>query len=364
MAAIIFASLLKNFEGWSAAVLAFVGVVSLAVTAFSVTRERRDTKRARTFEYVNRLYNLEFGLLNPRVLRFLQSGDKTLLSPGAGPSLAPSAPLSLDEKKEAYEQLGFDLQDKITLVLNFYEEMSGSYREKVLDTKVANKMLLPVALAAWPVAEWLIDYQRELVEARYNAPGLAAELMEEWQTLFEDNNGKPPLRPFPERVRGLLFRIRPALIPLAGILAVFGLLAVALASDGFREVAASFLFAAAAVCLILGAATLVPLLTSSPRRRALLATAAATVTLAVGITTTLALTSSVGPSGPPGSPGDIGKTGRRGPRGEEGPRGARGRRGQRGERGEPGKRGAAGKRGPQGEPGPRGPRGFPGFAGS
>jgi hypothetical protein len=367
---VLCASLLKGVEGWSAAAVALAGVVSLGVTAFSVNRERRDTKRARTYEYLQRLYGLEFGLLNPRVLRFLQSGNKAFLSSGVSPPATPPKQLSEDEKREAFEQLGYDDRDKITLVLNFYEELSGSYRKKVLDIKIADNMLLPVADAAWPIAAWLIEYHRERLETKYEDPKLAAKVMGEWERLFQDRDGKRSPDSFSQRVRGLTPSIGGILIPVAGILAVLGLLAVAFASDGFRDVAASFLFAAAAVCLVLGALTLAPLIASSPRRTALLVSAAATATLAIGVTTTLALRSSVGP---PGDPGTDGRPGGPGKQGEPGDRGKPGKQGERGERGEPGERGKRGKRGkpgpegeqgPPGERGPTGPRGYPGYVGS
>jgi Collagen triple helix repeat (20 copies) len=354
---IVFASTLKSFEGWSAAVLAVVGVGSLVATALAVVQQRWDARRARTFEYVRRLYDLEFASLNTRVLLFLQTGDEAVFLPDSTVPSPPSRAVPDEKKIEAFEGLSLDYANKITLVLNFYEELSGSYRRKLLDPGVADNMLLPVALVAWPLAHWLIDYEREKLRIRYKGAH-AEEVMEEWQGLVANHSHDSHSMSFSGRVRALGRHLNTLLIPLAGILAILGLLVVGLAADSFRDVAASFLFAAAAVCLVLGAATLAQSLSPSPMRRALLVSAAVAATLSVGITSTLALTASLGPPGPHGSRGATGKDGQQGPRGRDGLRGAEGRRGARGERGR------EGTRGPEGGPGPRGPRGVPGFVGS
>lgn len=339
------ADLLASFEGWSAAILAVVGVASLAATALTVVSQRRDSRRARAFEYVRRLYDLEFAAMNTRVLLFLQTGDGDVFTPD---STIPNSSLEDDKKREAYDRLSLDSANKITLVLNFYEELSGSYRKKLLDRGVADDMLLPVALAAWSNAGWLVCYLRKKVSEKYGEES-AKEAMEEWQRLVDTHSNGPPPTSAGERVRAFAREGAAYLIPVAGVLAVLGLMVVALATDTFRDVAASFLFAAAAVCLVLGAATLAQRLSLAPTRQVLLVSLSMFATLSIGVTITLALRAS---HGQPGEIGGRGPVGMEGPRGVEGPEGARG------------PRGPEGKRGPRGERGPRGPRGFPAYAGS
>lgn len=344
----ISADLPASFQGWSAAILAIVGVGSLAATAVTVVSQRRDSRRARAFEYVRRLYDLEFAAVNTRVLVFLQSGDAGVFEPDSG---IPTVSHEDGAKRTAYDGLSLDAANKITLVLNFYEELSGSYRKKLLDRGVADDMLLPGALAAWDTAGWLIGYLREKASEKYG-PGSAEEAMEEWQRLVDDHtNGLHPL-PIAERIRAFARDGAAHSIPIAAVLAVLGLLVVGLAADTFRDVAASALFAAAAVCLIFGSATLAQRLALTPGRQVLLVSLSALATLSIGTAVTLALRAS---HGAPGPPGEIGRPG------------PRGRGGMRGEKGGEGAEGAPGPRGPRGERGPRGaqgPRGFSTYAGS
>ncbi|HEU4904923.1 MAG TPA: hypothetical protein VFT19_02260, partial [Solirubrobacterales bacterium] len=166
------------------AILAVVAVASLAATALTVISQRRDSRRARAFEYVRRLYDLEFAAVNTRVLLFLQTGDGDVFAPN---SSVPGSVLEDAEKREAYDRLNLDSANKITLVLNFYEELSGSYRKKLLDRGVADDMLLPVALAAWKDAGWLVQHLRKQVSEKYGQ-GPAEEAMEEWQRLVDSHS--------------------------------------------------------------------------------------------------------------------------------------------------------------------------------
>lgn len=341
------ATLFDIFEGWSAAIVAVVTLCSLPPAVLTLRNQRRDMRRQRSYDYVQRLYDIEFAGMNTRVLIFLQTGDATAFEPSFALSARQGKTPSEEEKRAAYDGLTLDQANKVTLVLNFYEEMSGSYRKKLLAPEVADTMLLPVAVAAWPYAKWLIDYLREGLEDRYDEE-VAEATMDEWQWLVENAADGARERPIRERLEAFFGSLSKMLVPIAGVLAVLGLLTVALAADSFRDVAACFLFASAFVCLILGAAAFAQQLSPSPARSAALVAASLVATLSIGVTGTLALTAS---TGPPGSPGSPGKNGRRG---EQGPSGKRGPTGKRGEGGEPG---APGKRGPRGEVGPRGPHG-------
>lgn len=84
-----------------------------------------------------------------------------------------------------YEGLSLDTKAKIVLVLNFYEELSGSYRAGLLDEKIAQNMLVPVLVHAWDAASWFIQYKRDSLEERENKEA-ADDAMCEWECLVRD----------------------------------------------------------------------------------------------------------------------------------------------------------------------------------
>jgi Collagen triple helix repeat (20 copies) len=329
------ADLAQTIEAWATLAVAVLGVPALLGTLATIRQSQRDAKRTRTLDYLSRLYDLEFAPLNTRVVAFLKTGDRNVFSPGARivPPL-PDQPPSTEAARRAYEELDVEWQAKIILVLNFYEELSGSYRANLLDEKIAENMLAPILEHGWNAATWFVDYGRGRTELEHDEE-LAEETMGEWELLVEElKTGKRPPS------RGWLRRLRLApsalLVLLAGALAATGLAAVALSDDDFHDLAASFLFAASAVCLVMIAVSLALSLAPSRLRSALLVSAALTATLGVGLTATFALTSSQGPPGAVGERGPAGKPGPKGKSGREGKRGPRGERGQRGPRGYPG----------------------------
>jgi hypothetical protein len=359
---VVLASLLKIFEGGSAVVVALVGTGSLAAAAYTIYRSRRDTKTARTFEYLQRLFGLEFAPLNTQVLLFLATGKEAAFWYKAKVPSMPTDPPTPEEKWAAYRRLDIERQANVNLVLNFYEELSGSYLEGLLDEKAAGNMLIPVAVAAWDAGKWLIEKERERAENE-SEPEVAKGLMKEWQRLYERHkDGAPPVPTgLRDRLRRLRWGYATLLIPLGAVLAALGaVVAVALGGESFRDGAASFLFAGAAACLFAAAVALALSLNSTRRRIALVA-ATLTATLSIGITATLALDSSRGPRGHHGEQGEPGKPGKEGKEGGRGPEGERGGRGRRGGEGERGPRGKRGKQGLEGERGPRGLRGPPGY---
>lgn len=357
-------TLLEGFEGWSAAILAIVGVGSLVATAFGVIQSRHDAKAARTFEYLRRLYGLEFASLNAKVLIFLKTGDADVLSGSSATPRQPSSDLTGEaDREDAYGKLSLDWKTNVSLVLNFYEELSGSYRRGLLDRRVADNMLVPYAIAAWRCAEWIVKQERDAVDCRPDSSQVAEEIGSEWQKLVEEKGlgtSKPgpggdspdsgPRRPKPDLPAVLLLGF--------AVVAVAGLVSLVLGGNGVHYVAVGLLLGGAVGCLVLAALSLVP--GSAQARLALLVSAALTVALSAGITTTVALTVKRGPPGHRGSPGEPGQEGEPGPPGKPGPRGKSGKQGERGKQGRRGPRGERGPKGERGRRGKRGPRGYPG----
>jgi hypothetical protein len=94
-------------------------------------------------------------------------------------------PASIPAAIAAYERLPLQTQAKITLVLNFYEELAGSYRAGLLDDKIAKNMLEPVLTYAWEAASWFIDYRKSGLRSRKGSEA-AEEAMCEWESLVKE----------------------------------------------------------------------------------------------------------------------------------------------------------------------------------
>lgn len=70
-------------------------------------------------------------------------------------------------------------------MLNFYEELSGSYRAGLLDEKIARNMLVPVLVYAWEAARWFIQHKKGTLEERAHKED-ADDAMCEWECLVRD----------------------------------------------------------------------------------------------------------------------------------------------------------------------------------
>lgn len=364
------ASVAESIGGWSTFFLAWLGILAFFGTLLGVDQTRRDAKRAHTLDYLRRLYSHEFAPLNAQVLAFLRTADPHAFSPGA--RLAPDHSAESSELAAAFQALDIETEAKVVLVLNFYEELSCSYREGLLDEGVAGKMLVPALKFGWEKAKPFIEKQREEAEEKLLETGLdgkrsaqiAKGLMEEWEALVKSREQPPPaswidkldpLTGFDGSALRVIGTVAAALI--AGGLVAVGLAA---AANDLPSTEDSFLVALAAAFAVLAVVALTPSLAQSQSHRRLLLAGAVAGTLAVSLTA--GLTIALDLTSPVGHPGAAGKRGPTGPEGGQGQKGTRGQKGQRGKQGSPGpkgNRGAPGPRGPTGPRGPRGPRGFP-----
>lgn len=354
----VIATLSDDVAAWSAFFVACLGILALLGTLLGIMVSRRDAKRARTLDYLSRLYGLDFAPLNAQVLAFLRTGDSDAFEVGAKLPDPPEVPPDSKTIGAAYEELPIELKARVILVLNFFEELSGSYRQGLLDEKVAANMLAPAIEQVWERVGNFIQYGRDQTAEEHDEKE-AEERMNEWEALYNDlKAGSPPSYPLDrlDFLDSVAARFAGAL---AGVLIVIGLAAVGAHAVDHQVpgASASFLAAIAAVAAILACVAVATALAGkgdSSRRR--LATAAivgaAAVTLTAGLSVALRLPASQGARVAAGEAGRDGEDGRAGVDGERGPRGYRGEDGPRGRRG---------LEGPRGE---RGPRGYPGTLGS
>src|SRR3954451_7297379 len=170
--------------GWSTYFLAWLGILAFLGTLLGIAHTRRDARRARTLEYLRRFNGEEFAPLNAKVLTFLATADPSVFARKAshpeGAALATK-----DEVGKAFDDLDIETQAQVTLVLNFYEELSGSYRRGLLDENVAAEMIVPTVQYAWEVAKPFITYRRER-EAEWRPTEVADDLMRELEALYDE----------------------------------------------------------------------------------------------------------------------------------------------------------------------------------
>jgi hypothetical protein len=190
-AAFLISAAAENVGAWSTFVLAWLGVLAFFGALLGVAQTRQDGKRARTLDYLRRLYSQEFGPMNAQVMAFVRTGDTDMLTPGT--RLDQNVTADPEAVEAAFYRLDIESQSRVNLVLNFYEELSCSYREGLLDKEVAEKMLLPAVETMWDQAEPLIrqfrtSVQKLLDTKKPNDPPESVkpdELMEEWEEVVK-----------------------------------------------------------------------------------------------------------------------------------------------------------------------------------
>lgn len=164
-----------QLTGWSTLALALLAIGALVGTGISIHVTRRESRRARTYEYMRRLFAPEFLPMVARTRHFLKSGEWKAAS-------RLDQPQTVHQKRANYDGLGIVPRAKIVLVLNFFEELSGSYRSGLLDEEIAESMLAPVIRQLWEEARWLVEYQREKIE-KLTDKATANQVMDEWEAL-------------------------------------------------------------------------------------------------------------------------------------------------------------------------------------
>jgi hypothetical protein len=226
--AIAWGTVAENVGGWSSFVVAWLALFALSGTGVGIAQSRRDAKRARTLEYLGRLFDRDFAPLSTRVMIFMRTGDRRAFDPGIRIELPlPERPPDNDAARKAFEELDVDCQAKVLLVLNFYEELSGSYRANLFDERIAENMLAPIIEIGWKRAFWFVTYGRERAEVEHDEE-LAKDVAGEWETLIgELERGERLPRKGPTWLSFLNIRLA----------ALVGLLAVALTAAGLVAIA-------------------------------------------------------------------------------------------------------------------------------
>lgn len=200
----VYAGLPEMVGGWSTFALAWLGIFAFLGTLLGLAQSRRDARRARTLDYLRRFSGEDFAPLNTQVLTFLATADPGAFAPGATlAKLTQPAAASPADVAAAFESLELVTQARVKLVLNFYEEMSCSYREDLLDEALGVEMLVPTIAYGWKAAEPFIKFERE--RAKTTQPhDVADELMKEWEALHRESGYGLPEGPKPPKPPSLI----------------------------------------------------------------------------------------------------------------------------------------------------------------
>ena len=291
-----FASVAEGVGGWSTFFLAWITILAIYGTLLGVLQTRRDNKRARTLEYMRRMDDGTFAPLNAQVQAFLRSADPGAFVPGARIA-GELKHISPAEIGQAYGALDIETRARVILVLNFYEEVSASFDQGLLDERLALQMILPSVAYAWELAEPLVESLRsQTISSR--SPEVGSKLMENLENLSQRYKKRKDAgwagRDLLERLDAKWVRM---LSLLALLLVIGGLVAVVIAAAAHHApgTTESFLVAVAAALAVMATVALVPMVepSSSFRRMAVIGVAAGILALllTVGIATALDLAS-------------------------------------------------------------------------
>ncbi len=274
--------------GWSTFLLVVLGLVAFYGTLLGVLQSRRDAKRARTLEYLCRFGALE--PFNTQVMTFLWTADPNALEPGA--TLRRTADqASAAQIGSAFHALDVATRARVTGVLNFYEEVSASYRQDLLDDGLALEMVWPLLEYGWEAAGPLIAFLRQSAEeltpqpenaadaeaARAKAVEAAKATMRQLEAVNELLGGRrlddPPRRGLLELLdsRAALMLCAFAVLTVLGSLIAIGTVAAAHNTPGAFD---SFLVAAAAALTVLAVVAIVPMVERVTSAKSLLVSGA------------------------------------------------------------------------------------------
>lgn len=147
-----------------------VAVGALIYAAKEIREQSRAHRRARTYEYFDKVLNLDLIDIRIQTLDALQEWTS------AGPS-----PWGIHRATEAWGQ---DHERKrararVYFFLNLFEEIGGVHREKLLDRDVLTRVFAPWCEDYWVRAEPWILARRRLKKGREN-------LYEDWEWLRDD----------------------------------------------------------------------------------------------------------------------------------------------------------------------------------
>jgi hypothetical protein len=170
----------EALTAWSGFALALFAAAALVGTAISIHHARQEARRARTYEYMRRLFATDFMPLVTRTRVFLQSGAEDRSKPTRDGKKG-----AVDRARARFEKMKPSERAEIILVLNFFEEMSGTYQAGLLDREIAANMLAPFAIQLWREAEWFIQDRRretrQLVGSR-----TAMRTLDRWEALVNE----------------------------------------------------------------------------------------------------------------------------------------------------------------------------------
>ncbi len=137
---------------------AVIAVLALLGVLIQLAQNRRHARAARAYQYLERYGAPSEIAINAKLHKFIK----------------------IDKSKEVaqcelWERMPTEERFEILHALNFWEELAGMYRRRLVDRAVVRDYFGDSAIAYWNWAEWFISYQREKQPS--------AELMEELQDM-------------------------------------------------------------------------------------------------------------------------------------------------------------------------------------
>jgi hypothetical protein len=154
------------------AAIAQAGSAAIAVFAligvwFQLLQNRRQARATRAYEYLERYSSPSEIGLNAQFHEFIKVEPSKL-----DPQRAHWDSMSAEERSQAlqqrqdaqcakWENMCSEKRFEILHALNFWEELAGMYRRRLVDRRIVRDYFASGAIAYWDWAQWFIRYQRK-----------------------------------------------------------------------------------------------------------------------------------------------------------------------------------------------------------
>lgn len=142
---------------------AAIAVFALLAVSFQLLQNRRQVRATRAYQYLERYSAPSEIVLNARFHEFIKvepsAHDRERLRWESMSAEERSQVIKLmhDRRSAHWESLSTAKHFEILHALNFWEELAGMYRRRLVDRRIVRDYFASGALAYWDWAQWFIE---------------------------------------------------------------------------------------------------------------------------------------------------------------------------------------------------------------
>ena len=121
-----------------------VAICALIAVGIQLAQSRRHARATRAYQYLERYGDPSEIKLNAKLNKFIKA-----------------EPAEQAGRRARWEHMPVEERFEILHALNFWEELAGMYRRRLVDRRIVRDYFGSAAIAYWQWAQWFIVYQRE-----------------------------------------------------------------------------------------------------------------------------------------------------------------------------------------------------------